>query len=120
MYNFADKEELLREREENIKKLKNQYEEMVNSKKELDEFKKGGEEDVNIANEELEEKNLPDISESFAKLGFRVSWSPVNEKVAKQVLDFRDVYPMNKYEAKHWFYLIRREELKMKKAQEIL
>eukprot|EP00826_Nyctotherus_ovalis_P039574 TRINITY_DN3814_c0_g8_i2.p1 TRINITY_DN3814_c0_g8~~TRINITY_DN3814_c0_g8_i2.p1 ORF type:complete len:247 (+),score=79.02 TRINITY_DN3814_c0_g8_i2:122-862(+) len=119
---FSDKEEFLRDRAERIVRLKKQYEEYDKSKKDLDEFARKGKQDLG----KTKENKLKDLARNstfktdMEMLGFRVNWHPLNEKVAKQVLEIAKSWDLDTRQAKHWFYVIRREEIKTKKALEIL
>ena len=119
---FSDKEEFLMDRAKKIVNLKKQYEEVNENKDELEEFAKKGKEDLDKT---IEDKNkelsyIPGLETNMEKLGFKVNWNPLNEKVAKQVLKIQDLWELTDQEAKQWFYIIRREEIKLKKALEIL
>ena len=117
---FSDKEEFLQERAAKIVHLKKQYEEYEKSKAELEEFASEGKRDlektVEAKHKELERVMDPKRNE----LGFRVNWHPLNEKVKGQVLKIKKSWSLSVAEAKQWFYIIRREEIKLKKAKEIM
>jgi len=117
---FSDKEEFLRDRAERIVKLKKQYEDYNRNKDQLEKFAKKGKEDLSKTKEDKERIYAPDLKTDMDLLGFRVNWHPLNEKVAKHVLKIKEGWGLTDKEAKQWFYIIRREEIKIKKALEIL
>jgi len=117
---FSDKEEILQERAAKITSLKKQYEEFIDNKGELSEFAKEGKRDVENTSEDKYQEIVKKDEEDKPDLGFTVNWNAMNERTFKQIVGLKRALELTPKEAKQWFYMIRREEIKLKKAQEIL
>ncbi len=118
---ISEREELMESISQKITTLKGQYKEYMTHKPELAEFAKAGERDVERAREDsYKEIEAKTAGKTLPALGFTVNWNPLNEMVTRQLAGFRKQMPMSNQEAKQWFYIIRREEIKFKKAKQIL
>lgn len=117
---FSDKEEILKERAAKVVHLKKQYEEYEDSKKQLEKFVEEGKNDLDKTREQKYKELIEKTEKKKNELGFHINWHPLNEKVTKQIVQLRKEWGMNQRDTKAWFYIIRREEIAIKKAQELM